>query len=73
MITGYSAHTWELERQRAWTPAFLVACYLAMGLPKDQALQLQFSREEPGSALKRSCKKKKNWGILRMILSSGPL
>jgi MFS family permease len=39
MIAGYSAHTWELEGQRAWTPAFLVACYLAMGLTKDQALQ----------------------------------
>ena len=39
MITGYSAHTWELEGQRAWTPAFLVACYLAMGLNQDQALQ----------------------------------
>jgi MFS family permease len=39
IITGYSAHTWELEGQRAWTPAFLIACYLAMGLPKDQALQ----------------------------------
>ncbi|MBP1723985.1 MAG: major facilitator superfamily 1, partial [Deltaproteobacteria bacterium] len=39
MIAGYSAHTWELEAQRAWTPAFLVACYLAMGLTKDQALQ----------------------------------
>ncbi|KPK88001.1 MAG: hypothetical protein AMJ94_16085 [Deltaproteobacteria bacterium SM23_61] len=39
MITGYSAHTWELEGQRSWTPAFLVACYLAMGLNQDQALQ----------------------------------
>ncbi len=39
MIAGYGAHTWELEGQRAWTPAFLVACYLAMGLTKDQALQ----------------------------------
>jgi MFS family permease len=39
IITGYSAHTWELEAQRAWTPAFLVACYLAMGLNQDQALQ----------------------------------
>ena len=39
MITGYSAHAWELEAQRAWTPAFLVACYLAMGLSQDQALQ----------------------------------
>jgi MFS family permease len=39
MIAGYSVHTWELEAQRAWTPAFLVACYLATGLTKDQALQ----------------------------------
>ena len=39
IITGYSAHTWELEGQRAWTPAFLVACYLATGLSQDQALQ----------------------------------
>ncbi|NWF56607.1 MAG: MFS transporter [Syntrophaceae bacterium] len=39
MIAGYSAHTWELEAQRAWTPAFLVACYLALGLTRDQALQ----------------------------------
>ncbi len=39
MITGYTAHTWELEAQRAWTPAFLMACYLALGSSKDHALQ----------------------------------
>lgn len=39
MIVGYSAHTWELEAQRAWTPAFLIACYLALGSTKDHALQ----------------------------------
>ena len=39
MITGYSAHTWELEAQRAWTPAFLVACYLALGSTRDSAIQ----------------------------------
>ncbi|MGE5253140.1 MAG: hypothetical protein ACM3N7_04190 [Planctomycetaceae bacterium] len=39
MITGYSAHTWELEGQRTWTPAFLIACYLALGLSQDQAVQ----------------------------------
>lgn len=39
MIGGYSAHTWELEAQRAWTPAFLIACYLALGSTKDHALQ----------------------------------
>jgi MFS family permease len=39
MIGGYSAHTWELEAQRAWTPAFLIACFLAMGATKDAAVQ----------------------------------
>jgi MFS family permease len=39
MITGYSAHTWELEGQRTWTPAFLIACYLTLGLSQDQAIQ----------------------------------
>ncbi len=39
MIAGYSAHTWELEGMRAWTPAFLIACYLAVGSPKDHAIQ----------------------------------
>jgi MFS family permease len=39
MITGYSVHTWELEGQRAWTPAFLIACYLSLGLSQDEALQ----------------------------------
>jgi MFS family permease len=39
MITGYSAHTWELEAQRAWTPAFLVACYLALGSTRESAIQ----------------------------------
>ncbi|MBE0558159.1 MAG: MFS transporter, partial [Proteobacteria bacterium] len=39
MIGGYSAHTWELEAQRAWTPAFLLACVLAMGATKDAAVQ----------------------------------
>ena len=39
MIAGYSAHTWELEAQRAWTPAFLIACYLALGSSQEDALQ----------------------------------
>ena len=39
MIAGYSAHTWELEAQRAWTPAFLIACYLALGSSREHALQ----------------------------------
>lgn len=39
MIAGYSAHTWELEAQRTWTPAFLIACVLALGATKDAALQ----------------------------------
>ena len=39
MIGGYSAHTWELEAQRAWTPAFLIACVLALGATKDTAVQ----------------------------------
>jgi MFS family permease len=39
MITGYSAHTWELEGQRTWTPAFMIACFLAMGAAKDQAIR----------------------------------
>jgi len=39
MIAGYSAHTWELEGQRSWTPAFLIACYLAVGSTKDHAIQ----------------------------------
>jgi MFS family permease len=39
MIAGYSAHTWELEGMRAWTPAFLIACYLALGSTKDHAVQ----------------------------------
>ncbi|MCJ7494981.1 MAG: MFS transporter [Deltaproteobacteria bacterium] len=39
MIAGYSAHAWELEGMRAWTPAFLIACYLAVGSPKDHAIQ----------------------------------
>ncbi len=39
MIAGYSAHAWELEGMRAWTPAFLIACYLALGSTKDHAIQ----------------------------------
>jgi MFS family permease len=39
MIAGYSAHTWELEGMRAWTPAFLIACFLAVGSTKDHAIQ----------------------------------
>lgn len=39
LIAGYSAHAWELEGMRAWTPAFLIACYLALGSSKDYALQ----------------------------------
>jgi MFS family permease len=39
MIAGYSAHTWELEAQRAWTPAFLIASYLALGSSREHALQ----------------------------------
>jgi MFS family permease len=39
MIGGYSAHTWELEAQRAWTPAFLIACVLASGATKDSAVR----------------------------------
>lgn len=39
LIAGYSAHAWELEGMRAWTPAFLIACYLALGSTKDYALQ----------------------------------
>jgi len=39
MIAGYSAHVWELEGMRAWTPAFLVACFLAGGMAKDPAVQ----------------------------------
>ena len=39
MIGGYSAHTWELEAQRTWTPAFLIACVLALGATKDAAVQ----------------------------------
>lgn len=39
MIAGYSAHTWELEGQRAWTPAFLMACLLALGSTREQAIQ----------------------------------
>ena len=39
MIGGYSAHTWELEAQRAWTPAFLIACFLALGSTKESAIQ----------------------------------
>jgi len=39
MIGGYSAHMWELEASRAWTPAFLIACVLALGAAKDTAVQ----------------------------------
>ncbi len=39
LIAGYSAHAWELEGMRAWTPAFLIACYLALGSTKEYALQ----------------------------------
>jgi MFS family permease len=39
MITGYTAHVWELEGMRAWTSAFLVACLLAAGSTKSNALQ----------------------------------
>jgi len=39
MIAGYTAHVWELEGMRAWTPAFLVACFLAAGLMEEQAVQ----------------------------------
>ena len=39
MIGGYSAHAWELEAQRTWTPAFLIACLLALGSTKDKAIQ----------------------------------
>jgi MFS family permease len=39
MIAGYSAHVWELEGMRAWTPAFLVACFLAAGLGRGNAVQ----------------------------------
>ena len=39
MIAGYSAHTWELEAQRAWTPAFLIASYMALGSSREHALQ----------------------------------
>ena len=39
MIAGYTAHVWELEGMRAWTPAFLVACLVAAGLTKDHAIR----------------------------------
>jgi MFS family permease len=39
MITGYTAHVWELEGMRAWTSAFLVACLLAAGETKSGAVQ----------------------------------
>lgn len=39
MIAGYTAHVWELEGMRAWTPAFMVACFLATGLMEGQAVQ----------------------------------
>jgi MFS family permease len=39
MIAGYSAHAWELEGMRCWTPAFLVACFLAVGSARDHALE----------------------------------
>ncbi|HSR13452.1 MAG TPA: MFS transporter, partial [Thermodesulfobacteriota bacterium] len=39
LIGGYTAHTWELEGQRAWTPAFLMACFMAIGATREQALQ----------------------------------
>lgn len=39
MIAGYTAHAWELEGMRTWTPAFLVACFLALGSAKDYAVQ----------------------------------
>jgi MFS family permease len=39
MIAGYTAHAWELEGMRTWTPAFLVACFLAVGSAKDYAVQ----------------------------------
>ena len=39
MIGSYSAHVWELEGMRAWTPAFLVACFMATGLGTKTAVQ----------------------------------
>lgn len=39
MILGYSVHAWELEGMRTWTPAFLVACFMASGLAKGPAVQ----------------------------------
>jgi len=39
MIGGYTAHTWELEAQRAWTPAFMIACFLAQGSTREDAIQ----------------------------------
>lgn len=39
LIAGYSAHAWELEGMRSWTPAFLVACFMAAGSAKPEALQ----------------------------------
>ncbi|MEW6409076.1 MAG: MFS transporter, partial [Nitrospirota bacterium] len=40
MITGYSAHVWELEGMRAWTPAFLTACIVYAGWELDSAVKL---------------------------------
>jgi MFS family permease len=40
LIAGYSAHCWELDGMRAWIPAFLVACFLAVGSAKDPALKM---------------------------------
>jgi MFS family permease len=39
MIGSYSAHVWELDGMRAWTPAFLVACFIATGLGTENAVQ----------------------------------
>jgi len=39
MITGYTAHVWELEGMRAWVSAFLIACLLAVGETKSGAIQ----------------------------------
>lgn len=39
LIGGYSVHVWELEGMRAWTPAFLVACFLAAGSTGELAMR----------------------------------
>lgn len=40
MITGYTAHVWELEGMRAWTPAFVTACIVYAGWNLDSAVRL---------------------------------